>query len=223
MHSYKTHAIVLSKRTWRENDLLFSFYTENFGKVEVLATGAEKIKSKLVGHLSTFGIVEIEYVRGRLFNRLTHTYLIENFGSKTDENYIFTSLIREVVNKATQEDYPQHEIWKSLNWAITEIQNADNFEKKKLIINIFCLLILQVLGFQLKFNQNLVCPLINLPLDLPSFDLVQNIQNKNKSIDLSLPKKSNDQLFNFLHLYLQHNIERKFNSFNFIKQKNKLV
>ena len=59
----KTKAIVLSTKEWREDDLLFSFLTEDFGRIQAIATGSKKITSKLVGHLSTPGIVELIFVK----------------------------------------------------------------------------------------------------------------------------------------------------------------
>ena len=217
MNSYKTQAIVLKKRIWRESDLLFSFYTKDFGKVEVLATGAQKIKSKLVPHLSSLGIVEIEFVIGKVFKKLTQAYLVENLSNRSDENYYFTSLILEIVDKAVQEDYPQKEIWKLIIWAIGEINKTDSLDKKKLIVNIFNLLLLQTLGYQIKFTENLICREINMSLDSPAYELVLKIQKKESVVDLGLQKRSNDRLFKFLHKYFQHVIERKLNSFDLIK------
>ena len=217
MTSYKTTAIVLSKKSWRESDLLFSFYTEDFGKDEAVAIGSQKIKSKLVGHLSTLGLVEINFVQGKVFKKLTHAYLIENLSSKSDEDYLFTNLVLEIVNRSLQVDYPQNEIWKILVWAISEIEKSGSYDKKKLIINIFNLLLLKILGYQIQFTQNLICREINMSLDKPAYELVSKIQKKESVVDLRLQKRSNDKLFTFLHKYLQHVIERKISSFDLIK------
>lgn len=217
MTSFKTRAIVLSKKSWRESDLLFSFYTEDFGKVEAVAIGSQKIKSKLVGHLSTLGLVEINFVQGKVFKKLTHAYLIENLSDKSDQDYLFSNLILEIVNRSVQVDYPQNEIWKIVVWAINEIRRSNSYDKQKLIVNIFNLLLLKILGYQIQFTQNLICREINMSLDKPAFELVSKIQKKESVVDLRLQKRSNDKLFRFLHKYLQHVIERKINSFDLIK------
>mgnify|MGYP003994390945 CR=1 FL=1 len=68
--TFKTKAIVLQKKNWRENDLLFSLYTKDFGRVEAVAVGARRVKSKLVGHLSGLGQVEVMFARGKRFNKV---------------------------------------------------------------------------------------------------------------------------------------------------------
>ncbi len=51
---YRTQGIILKKEDRGEADRLFTIYTKDFGKLELLAKGERKIKSKLRGGLELF-------------------------------------------------------------------------------------------------------------------------------------------------------------------------
>lgn len=61
MNQYKTLAIVLDFKLSGENDRLYTFYTEKYGKISLLAQGSSKIQAKLSGHLDRLNLVEIVF------------------------------------------------------------------------------------------------------------------------------------------------------------------
>lgn len=63
-------SIILSRRDWRENDQLISFYTKDKGKMEVLARGVKKVLSKNSAYLEPFCFVEAEIISARDLARL---------------------------------------------------------------------------------------------------------------------------------------------------------
>lgn len=78
MNQYKTLAVVLDFKLSGENDRIYTFYTEKYGKISLLAQGTSKIQAKLSGHLDRLNLVEIvfsAYHQGRLITALSK----ENF------------------------------------------------------------------------------------------------------------------------------------------------
>lgn len=67
----KTEAVVLSLRKHKEHDFLVSFFTKDFGKVVILARGANKLNSKLSPFLHYPGVVRCGFVEGRHMPVLT--------------------------------------------------------------------------------------------------------------------------------------------------------
>ena len=61
-HVYTTEAIILKRRDFGEADSLFSFFTKDFGRLEVRAQGVRHLKSKLRYHLSGLSFVKIAFV-----------------------------------------------------------------------------------------------------------------------------------------------------------------
>ncbi len=75
----RTDAIVLRHRDLREQDRIYTLYTREMGKVEALARGARKIKSRMAGHLASFGVVDVMIARGRGADTLAGTDVIESY------------------------------------------------------------------------------------------------------------------------------------------------
>ncbi len=51
---YKTNGLVLRRRAYRETDRLVTVLTPDFGKLDLIARGSSKIKSKLAAHLEPY-------------------------------------------------------------------------------------------------------------------------------------------------------------------------
>ena len=62
MAAYQTSAIVLKREDIFEADRLYHLYTEDFGKVRVIAGSVRKINAKLTGHLEPFNLVQVELI-----------------------------------------------------------------------------------------------------------------------------------------------------------------
>ncbi|MFH1392833.1 MAG: recombination protein O N-terminal domain-containing protein [Patescibacteria group bacterium] len=60
MATYQTTAIVLKRENIFEADRLYYLYTEDFGKIRVIAGGVRKNGAKLTGHLEPFGLIWVE-------------------------------------------------------------------------------------------------------------------------------------------------------------------
>ncbi|MFA7087965.1 MAG: DNA repair protein RecO [Patescibacteria group bacterium] len=63
-----TAAIILSRQPYRENDVLVSAYTGNYGRVSLVARGAKKAGSKLAGHIEPLTLADLMIIKGRGFD-----------------------------------------------------------------------------------------------------------------------------------------------------------
>lgn len=73
------NAIVLSRRDFREFDQIISLYTEEKGKVELLARGIKKITSKQSAHAEPFSLVDLEIIKGKEIDHLTKIQAVDIF------------------------------------------------------------------------------------------------------------------------------------------------
>lgn len=78
---YRTKGFVFKKDDLSESDRLFSVFTEDFGKIEVLGRAIRKIASKLKGGIDFISLSEIEFIQGKRYKTLTDAVLIERFGN----------------------------------------------------------------------------------------------------------------------------------------------
>ncbi len=77
--TFRTLAITLTKKPWREADSLYSFYTREMGKVVAICQGARKIQSKLNAHLEPFGAADILVASGKNFDRVAGAARVKYF------------------------------------------------------------------------------------------------------------------------------------------------
>ena len=76
---YRTQGIFLKKEDRGEADQLFTIYTKDFGKLEILGKAIRKIKSKLRSGAELFYFSEIEFIQGKAYKTLTDAILIDKF------------------------------------------------------------------------------------------------------------------------------------------------
>lgn len=76
---YNTQGIILRKQNFRGSDSFFSIYTKDTGKVEAIARGVRKSKSKLGGHLDYFLVADIMIAEGKKFNHIAGALIDLNF------------------------------------------------------------------------------------------------------------------------------------------------
>ena len=66
--TYNTTAIITNNEPYREHDSKITAYTIDRGKLELIARGTKKIKSKLAGHLEPASLVNLMVVHGKQYD-----------------------------------------------------------------------------------------------------------------------------------------------------------
>jgi DNA repair protein RecO len=106
MNRYTTQGIVLARTNYAEADRILTFLTPDHGKVQAIAKGVRKQKSKLAGGIELFSISHLTLLVGRSdINTLMSTRLDKHYANivkelpRSDAAY---EMIR-LSNKATEE------------------------------------------------------------------------------------------------------------------------
>ncbi|MCX6759803.1 MAG: DNA repair protein RecO [Candidatus Nealsonbacteria bacterium] len=76
---YRSPGFVIAKNDLREADQLFSFFSRDFGKVEILGRAVRKIRSKLRAGVDLIYFSELEFIQGKAYKTLTDSSVIEKF------------------------------------------------------------------------------------------------------------------------------------------------
>ena len=76
---YQTQGFIFKKADQGEADRLFTVFTKDFGKLEILGKAIRKIKSKLRGGTDIFYFTDLEFIQGKTYKTLTEALLIEKF------------------------------------------------------------------------------------------------------------------------------------------------
>jgi len=155
--TYRTTGVVIKRRDWRENDSLFTIYTEHYGKQNLVAIGSKKVKSKLMGHLSAYGLVDIMVARGKGLDKLATARLIDNFKMDLEDNYFYIGYVYELLDKAIEQGERDEKIWKILQSAVEWLKVTKTKDEKRLVMIYFTLQLMGRLGYHPELFNCVIC------------------------------------------------------------------
>ncbi|MCK5459939.1 DNA repair protein RecO [Candidatus Parcubacteria bacterium] len=154
-----SQGIILKKQDFRESDSFFSIYTYDFGKIEAIARGVKKSKSKLSGHLDYFSIIDLMAVRGKIFNHISGAVSIKNFLNIKKNlqkiNLIFYCL--EITDYFIKTGEKNKKIFLLLSQFLMIADKNLRIERLKFIAHCYILKLLNLLGYKPELYFCLKC------------------------------------------------------------------
>jgi len=157
---YRTRGFIIKKEDRGEADRLFTFFTEDFGKLELLARAERKIGSKLRAGLEIFYLSEIEFIQGKRQKTLTDSILINKFPNlKTDfKKSKVAYAIGSIVDKLVKGQEREEKIWGLLKEVFGELnKNSSKIQTWSLIYYYFLWNLLSFLGYELELQRCILC------------------------------------------------------------------
>jgi len=124
---YRTQGFILKKTDLREADQVFSIYTKDFGKIEILAKAIRKIKSKLRSGAELFYLSETEFIQGKSYKTLTDAIIIDKFGNIREdlERLKIAHQIAETADSLIKGQEQDENIWNLLNEVFQKLENYE--------------------------------------------------------------------------------------------------
>lgn len=156
----KTEAVVIGEKELSEDDKLFSVYTKEFGKIEVLGKAVRKSKAKLRSGLQILNYISLEFVKGKSFNIATDVIIKDEFlQTKRDlKLFRFAFYICNLLDKLISGEEKDKRIWDLLFETLKEInQLSVIFNHLPLVIRYFEWNLLSFLGFEPELYQCVGC------------------------------------------------------------------
>ncbi len=126
---YRTQGIVLKKEDRREADQVFTIFTKDFGRLEIMAKSVRKIKSKLRGGMELFYLSEIEFVQGKGYKTLTDALLVDKFKPIRNnlEKFKIAYQIASVFDKLIKGQEKDEKVWQLFKEVFRRLNStADN-------------------------------------------------------------------------------------------------
>ena len=177
--TYKTQGIILTREPYGEDDSRVFIYTPDFGKLDLIARGTQKLSSKLAAHIEPLNFGEIMAIRGKQYDYLGSA-ISENIfaGIKSDyDKMAIAGEIVKLINGAIKEKQAEPEIFLLLK-DFLNILNIDakpaafSFDILKLV---FILKFLSLLGYAPNFDN---LELGDFKISQSSADLLKNLQQQ---------------------------------------------
>ncbi|MDI6883084.1 MAG: DNA repair protein RecO [Patescibacteria group bacterium] len=165
---YRTQGIFLKKEERGETDRLFTIFSKDYGKLEILGRAIRKITSKLRSGAELFYLSEIEFVQGKTYKVLTDAILIEKFKDlrENPEKLEIAYRITDTLDSLTGSEERDDKIWEILNESFQKIDNLKleiKNSKLKIIYYYFLWNLFSLLGYRPELYSCPVCQKKLLP------------------------------------------------------------
>lgn len=153
---YRTEGIVLKSIEYGDADKIVTIYTKNHGKIQAIAKGVRKTKSKFGSSLEILTYAIFLIYKGKNIDIISQTEILESFfaASKEIAKFAFGSNCVEVVNKITEEG----EVNLGLFFLLKEVLHyLKETKDPKLLTLSFKWQTLVILGYKPSFDRCCMC------------------------------------------------------------------
>lgn len=164
--TYRTRGLVLRRRDYSDADRILTVFTPRLGKLQLIAKGARKTKSRKAGHVELFTHAMLQVAQARTWDIITEAETVESFrGIRRDLDAIARAgYVCELVDAFSQDDDESQPLWELLLLALREL-DAGRVDGD-LLLRWFELHLLSLAGFQPELFHCLGCgdelqPVIN--------------------------------------------------------------
>jgi len=146
--SYTTQGFVFKKEDRADSDRLFSVFTKDFGRLQVMGKAIRKITSKLRGGMDIFHISEIEFIQGKHKKTLIDATPVKNFKGifESPEKLLLAHRISEVIDIFIKGQQRDESIFLFCEEIFT-ILHCDQSKKQLLIFTFFFWNFISHLGY----------------------------------------------------------------------------
>ena len=157
--TYQTEAIVIKKTKLGEADRILTFFTPELGKVQAVAKGVRRPKSKLAGHLELLTHSNVLLVKGRSLDTITGCQAIESFlPLKSDLELCACALYAtEIVNQFGVDRQENRAMFTLLLDLMRQLSRKDGSRQSDVLLRYFEIHLLHAVGYEPQLQQCVVC------------------------------------------------------------------
>ncbi len=154
--NYQTEAIIIKKTKLGEADRILTLYTPDRGKIQAVAKGVRRPKSKLAGHLELLTHSLVSLARGRNLDTITGSQTINSFLPLKNnlQRTSYALYATELVNQFTADHIENRPLFQLLLETMQQLCQADNSE---LVLRYFELNLLNKVGYRPQLQQCITC------------------------------------------------------------------
>ncbi len=145
--NYQTEAITIKKTKLGEADRILTLYTPHLGKIQAVAKGVRRPRSKLSGHLELLTHSLVTLARGKNLDTIIGSQTVDSFlPLKSDLELMSCALyVTELVNQFTAEHVEDYNLFGLLLETFKQLCHNQNNE---LILRYFELHLLNEVGYR---------------------------------------------------------------------------
>lgn len=154
--TYQTEAVIIKKTKLGEADRILTLYTPHLGKIQAVAKGVRRPRSKLSGHLELLTHSMVSLARGRNLDTITGSQTISSFlPLKTDLHLTSHALYAiELVDQFTVDHMENYPLFQLLVDTMHQLCQSGNNEP---VLRYFELHLLNEVGYRPQLHQCVSC------------------------------------------------------------------
>jgi DNA repair protein RecO (recombination protein O) len=154
--NYQTEAIIIKKVKLGEADRILTLYTPHLGKIQAVAKGVRRPRSKMSGHLELLTHSLVSLARGKNIDTITGSQTINSFlPVKSDLKLTSCALYAtELVNQFTAENIENQPLFQLLLETMHRLCHGGDNE---LVLRYFELHLLNEVGYRPQLQQCVSC------------------------------------------------------------------
>jgi DNA repair protein RecO (recombination protein O) len=153
---YATPAVVLRQRKLGDADKIITLYTAHTGKVDVVAKGVRKARSRFAGHVEPFSHGNFLLAKGKTLDIVTQVETIEPFAPLRDDlDRLSRGLyVCELLDKFTEPREPHFDLYRLLLDTLRRIAARDDIDTP---VRFYEMALLDVLGYRPELEECVRC------------------------------------------------------------------
>ena len=154
--AYQTEAIIIKKIKLGEADRILTLYTPHLGKIQGVAKGVRRPRSKLAGHLELLTHSQVSLARGRNLDTITGSQTIDSFLPLKSDLWLTSCALytTELINQFTADHIENYPLFQLLLETMHRLCQADDNE---LVLHYFELHLLDEVGYRPQLRQCVSC------------------------------------------------------------------
>jgi len=153
---YQIEAIIIKKTKLGEADRILTLYTPGLGKIQGVAKGVRRPKSKLSGHLELLTHSHVTLARGHNLDTITGSQTIDSFMPLKSDLWLtsYGLYIIELVNQFTAEHVGDEHLFRLL---LDTLQNLCETNNRELLLRYFEVHLLEEVGYRPQLQECVAC------------------------------------------------------------------
>jgi len=153
---YTTPAIVLRQRKLGEADKIVTLYTARFGKVDAVAKGVRKARSRMAGHVEPLTHANFQLAKGKSLDVVTQVETAEPFQALRDDlDRLSRALYAcELLDKFTELREEHTDLYRLLLDTLRRIESCDDYDTP---VRFYEMALLDVLGYRPELDECVTC------------------------------------------------------------------
>jgi len=154
--TYQTEAVIIKKIKLGEADRILTLYTPHLGKIQAVAKGVRRPRSKLSGHLELITHSQVSLARGRNLDTIIGSQTIDSFLLLKNDLWLTSCAlyVTELINQFTADHVENAPLFQLVLETMHRLCLARDIE---LLLHYFELHLLNEVGYRPQLQQCVSC------------------------------------------------------------------